>query len=371
MLKIIGLAAAGLLLAALLALAAIYLWKNHGPDRKDLAADIARKVARWQGSDSPADVVVAIVRDGEGRVLSHGPGRADGTTLFQIGSISKVFTTLLLQRLVDDGRLSMNATLAELIGERYPLAPSVAGITLRQLATHTSGLPTVPQYLEDEVIRRVGAENIMTDPYNHMTREEVLVYLANPVGGEKPGSFAYSNYGMGLLAHVMELVTGKDYPELLREQIFDPVGMRDSHGDLREDVARRLIQGHDAAGNPAPPWRFSSLAGAGSITSNAEDLIRFISAEFDPASPLADSLARQRERQPKAPVALGWFTPAPHDWIEGNSGILWHNGAVNGYFAYLAIDPERRIGVAVLANRQKDVTALGSTIMRLARTQSW
>ncbi len=371
MVKIFGLAAAGLLLLALLSLVGLYVWKNYGPDRGDLKADIDRMVARWQGADAPVDLVIAVVKNGEARYLAYGPEGATPDSLFQIGSVTKVFTGLLLQVLVDEGKLRMEDRLSTLIGDRYPLAPAVADVTLRQLATHTAGLPSVPAPIEDEVKRRLGKGDLMADPYNILSREEVLSYLANPIGKTAPGRFSYSNYGMGLLAHVLELKTGETYPALLQRLLFQPLGMKDSHGDLETDVAARLVQGHDAAGKPVGPWHFTALGGAGAITSSARDLVRFIEAEFDPSSPLALSLARQREKRSDGSGPIAWQEPGVPEWLEGSRTIFWHNGAVNGYFSYIAIDPGRRHGVVVLANRQKDVTALGLSALRLARTQSW
>lgn len=369
--KIIGLSMAGLVLLAVAGAVLLYWRLNHAPDRGELAKAIDAEVTRWRGPTATTDIVVAVVKEGESRITSYGPNNATDATLFQIGSISKVFTGLLLQRLVDAGELKMDQTLGELVGARYPLAPEAAGVTLLQLATHTSGFPTVPKPIEDEVIRRVGKAGLMQDPYNQLTRDDVLAYLVDPVGKAKPGRVAYSNYGMGLLAHVLELKTGKSYAALLEELIFAPLEMRDSHGDLPDAVAARLIPGHDAAGAPVGPWRFSSLAGAGSITSNAHDLVRFIEAGFDESSPLSASLARQRLVQPNGKTAIGWQLPTIFDRLEGNRSILWHNGSVNGYFAYLAIDPARQTGVVVLTNRQQDITVLGAALARLVSTQSW
>jgi len=347
-------------------------WRlSPGPDRGDLEKSVEAEVTRWRGANAQTDIVVAVVRDGESRILSFGPGGATGRTLFQIGSISKVFTGLLLQRMVDSGALRMEATLGELIGDRYALSPEAAEVTLLQLVTHTSGLPKVPDPILQEVTRRLDGADLMHDPYNILSRDEALAYLADPVGKVPPGKFDYSNYGMGVLAHVMELQSGRSYAELLQELVFAPLGMTDSHGDLPDAIAARLIQGHDAAGKPVGPWRFSSLGGAGSITANAEDLLRFMEAEFDPANPLAPSLARQRVPQPNGKVAIAWMLPTIFDKLEGNGPILWHNGSVNGYFAYLAIEPEQKVGVAVLINHQQDITALGAALIRLARTQSW
>lgn len=369
--KIICLSAAGLVVLALSGAAFLYWRLNHAPDRGELAKAVDAEVVRWRRKHPMSDVVVAVVKGGQSRVMSYGPSGATGTTPYQIGSVSKVFTGLLLQRLVDAGELRMDQTLGELIGARFPLSPEVAQITLLQLATHTSGLPTVPKPIEDEVVTRVGAAGLMQDPYNQLTREEVLAYLANPVGKTKLGRFSYSNYGMGLLAHVLELETGKSYDALLEDLIFAPLGMQDSHGDLPKAVEAKLIQGHDATGAPVTPWRFSSLAGAGAITSNAEDLVRFIQAGFDDVSPLSGSLARQRHPQPGGQTAIAWLLPTTFDRLEGNTSILWHNGSVNGYFAYLAIDPVRKTGVVVLINRRQDITALGAVLTGLARTQSW
>lgn len=147
--------------------------------------------------------------------------------------------------------------------------------------------------------------------------------------------------------------------------------MQDSHIELPPEIAARLIQGHDANGQPVGPWHVTALAGAGAITSTAADLANFMQAQFDESSPLAGSLAWMRERQPTGMTAIGSMIPQVQDRFVGSSAIRWHDGQVNGYCAYLSVDPTHKTAVAVLINQQKDASFPGFLLTWLVRTQSW
>jgi CubicO group peptidase (beta-lactamase class C family) len=280
-----------------------------------------------------------------------------------------VFTATLAQRLVDQGILNWDQTLGELLGKHISVAPQVQGITLRELATHTSGLPCIPSAMEDAIVQCVGKDQFMLDPYNQLPVDAVWNYLAQPQELGKRGQFEYSNYGMGLLAHTMERVTGLSYPELLRREIWVPLGMTQAYADLPDDVAATMVGGHDASGKPCPPWRFQILAGAGSITTTANDLLRFAQAHFDAQSPLASSLARTREAQTER-MAVGWARPTWWDKLLQNHDIVFHNGMVAGYASYFSIDPVHRQAVVVLINKGANVATIGMRITKMARQSS-
>lgn len=385
---------AGLLLALVLLLAVRWQLRRRAAARRgpgDLAAAVDADVARFMRRGPPRALVVGVIKEGRtwvkgyGRVGGQGLGEKaqeheaavlpDGRTSFQIASVTKVFTASLLQLLADEGVVGLDATLQALIGATVPLAPSAAGVTLRQLATHTSGFPSVPRAFEAEIKRRVGAKDLMRDPYSHLGPEAIFGYLATAEGQRRSGRFAYSNYGMGLLGHVLERVAGRDLEALMHEKLLAPLGMAATRFTPSAGMDARRAPGLDARGAPTPLWTFASLAGAGGLHTDADDLLRFVAANLGPAPPgaeaLAASLCRAHAPQARGDTGLGWMRPTFIDRWFGNRGVVWHNGMVAGYAAYLSIDPAAREGCVVLCAQGVDITMLGVMLTRHVRTQAW
>lgn len=372
-------AVAGLLGLALAAGA--LAWLRHRlrrtSDQADLERRVDRAVAKFMARDRSMALVVGIhtaqrsVVKGYGSVVPGAEQPPDGATVFQIASVSKLFTAGLLQALCDEGVVTLDATLGELIGGRWPLAPQVRDVTLRQLATHRSGFPSVPKALETEASLRAGGGDLMADPYSHLGAESVFGYLATAPDKTRAGRFNYSNYGMGLLGHVLELVTGQTYEALVLEKVLAPLGMHHTRIALTADMAARLAPGHDAKGRPAGCWHFKALAGAGGFASSAQDMLTFVAASLTPGAKAATAFDAMRRPQFGGQTGLGWIQPGWVDRFVGNDGIVWHNGMVGGYASYLAIDAATRSGIVVLVNRAVDVTLLGLLLTRHARTQSW
>lgn len=371
-----------LLMAACLAVWMLRRRLRHPPDRGDLEAAVDREARKFTRGRLRCQLVIGVYKDGRSVVLGAGPGSPgspgsvqplDGTTTFQIGSVSKLFTASLLQALCDEGVVTLDTRLAQALGGRWPLAPGVRAITLRQLATHTSGLASIPPALhtEFEAARRAAGHGPLEDPYSHLGPERIFGHLATAPDLQPPGRFAYSNFGMGLLGHVLEHVTGEDHEALVRRHVLEPLGMAGTRITLTPELRATLAPGHDAQGQPAGLWHFASLHGAGAWASNVQDLLTLIRASLEPGTVAASRFEAMRAPQPGGDTGLGWMQPTWLDRLFGNQGVVWHNGMVGGHAAYLSIDPATRSGTVVLASQAIDVTLLGMLLTRQARTQSW
>ncbi len=282
-------------------------------------------------------LAVGIVDDRGARVICHGAldngtGRdVDGDTLFAIGSITKVFTGLLLQDLVERGEMKLEDPVRKYLPASVSM-PTFQGqeITLFHLATHTSGLP----------------RDCSGDLYTFLPRCK----LQAAPGTRK----AYSNLGVGLLGHVIALKTGKDYETLVLERICQPLGMDDTCITVSPGVRMRLAAGHAMPGHrvrdfsPADQDTNASvpvLPGAGSIRSTANDLLKFISAYTGlTASPLGPVMRKALESHRVGP-GNRW----PLVW-ENDDAVFEHGGLLEGYQAELALDVKKRRGVVVLSN---------------------
>ena len=346
-------------------------------DKDDLASTVDHELGKFIKKDAQHGVIVGIYKNGRlftkayGTIEPNNKQPPTNTTLFQIASITKVFTASLLQILVDEGVVELDATLGELLGETTPLSPTVTQVTLRQLATHTSGFEPVPKPLLDKVITIVGKKNILHNPYQHLSEKDIFDYLATTDYTPKPGKFRYSNFGMGLLGHVLEKVTHQSLETLMKEKILLPLNMQHTAITLSPGLQQQLAPGFKENGSATPIWTFQSLAGAGGLFSNMEDMMIFLQANIEHHSPLFESLQKTHVQQFDGETGLGWMLPTFLDRIFGNKTIIWHNGLVGGYASYLSIDKQTNTGVIVLSNKGMGMTMLGMMLTRQARTQSW
>ena len=263
-------------------------------------------------------------------------------SVFEIGSITKVFTSALLAGMVDEGLLSLDDPISGML-------PFKAGhvekegvpITLKTLANHTSGLPRIPFNLTPLV--RENPENPYKD-YDHALLREFFENMSElPY---VPGStYQYSNLGAGLLGYLLELRSGKSYEDLLQERIFTVYRMKSST-TRRRNIASRLVKGRNSQGEIVPNWDMNALKSAGAILSSAHDLSLFVKANFQENRVLSLQRKQTLSTGKRSGIALAWQI------LERDSGETWHwhNGATGGYRSQMVMDVENRKAVIILSN---------------------
>jgi serine-type D-Ala-D-Ala carboxypeptidase/endopeptidase len=333
----------------------------------DLIDDLAGRAMR---SGRRAGLVIGYLAGGEERVAGYGrtghatagasghddPGTPGPRTLFEIGSITKVFTGLLLADLDADGVVGLDDPLG-----RYLPVPEGWGMTLGDLSSHVAGLGRNPR----GTLRRWLRDR--RNPFASLSVSDVHEGLARTRPRRRPGErVRYSNLGAGLLGQALERAAGQPYERLVTERICLPLGMPDTVVVPSTEQAARLAVGHTGRGRPVPPFEIPALPGAGALRSTAADMLRFLAANLDPAgTPLAGPLERiQQPRHRKGrgmQVGLGWLlarSPAPA------GPLLWHNGGTSGFRSFAAVARDRGIAVVVLSNTARMVDGLGLRLVR-------
>jgi CubicO group peptidase (beta-lactamase class C family) len=329
-----------------------------------------------------AGLVVGVGWGGKHRVYGFAPRATEkrvpaGTTIYEIGSITKIFTTSLLATLVADGRLRLDDPVRDHLPELAHFPPE---ITLRRLATHTSGLPPLP------IDRRLSLSAVKhpKNPYAAYTSDELFAWLAQyttPPSSDR--DVAYSNLGVALLGHACARAAGTSYEEAVELRICRPLGLRDTSVALPPDKLPRLAPPHNWRGEPVSSWDLPAFLGAGALRSTADDMMRFLAANLDPerslralalcqgvqvadpalaTSSIVQEIARAyrftmdasatlarspRFRPGRFRVALGWLRTLDDDGHD----IHWHNGATGGYRAFAGFSRRERVAAVVLANR--------------------
>jgi CubicO group peptidase (beta-lactamase class C family) len=293
--------------------------------------------------------------------LDQGDTRpVDGDTVFEVGSVTKVFTSLLLADMVVRGEVA----LADPVEKYLPAGtktPEWNGrkITLADLATHTSGLPFFPANFPP-------VENRAT--YGTYTEQQLYQFLSTYKLPREPGAaWEYSNTGGGLLGLALARRAGMDYEALVRARITGPLGMDSTGIALTPRLRTRLAAGHGARLEPEPAWDLPALAGAGSLRSSANDLLTLLAA-FTGAvkTPLAPAMAAMPEtKRPNRlymlDQALGWFVIG-----KGDEQFFIHGGGTHGFASSLAYDPKTRTGVVVLSNAAGSVDDIARHLLRPA-----
>jgi CubicO group peptidase (beta-lactamase class C family) len=260
-------------------------------------------------------------------------------SIFEIGSITKVFTSSVLAHEVVLNGLDPDGSVSSVLD--FELKDDI-NFTYKQLANHTSGLPRVPGGFIWNAI--FSADN----PYKNFDEDKLKTYLSKEVELEyTPGSdHSYSNLGAGFLGYVLERATGQTYEELLSEHIFMPLNMSNSTTD-RQNISNNLVKGVNRRGGEATNWDLGSLVSAGGIYSSTEDLVKYAKAQIDSTSEVYNY-----QKEPTytisedQKIALGWFVITRED----GSDIYWHNGGTGGYRSSMAINPVNGTAVIVLSN---------------------
>jgi CubicO group peptidase (beta-lactamase class C family) len=314
---------------------------------------IRRVAARMiRAEDGVAVVIGLLPASGGRRVLVVGDDSYDGDTLFEIGSITKAFTGILLAEMAERGEVRLDQTVAELLPDGVEV-PQRAGraITLKDLATHSSGLPRMP-----DNFRPADPSN----PYADYTADQLYQFLRGHTLVRDVGSeYEYSNLGVGLLGHALARRAGKPYETLVTERVLAPLGMVSTKITLGPQDSARLARGHNARGEPVGNWDVPTLAGAGALRSTTNDMMTLMTAAMEPPAGLLGR-ALQRSAVPHftpdvgLELGLGWHISSQID-----RRVIWHNGGTGGYSSFAGFDPAIRMGVVVLSNQASPVDALG------------
>ncbi|MYA09406.1 MAG: serine hydrolase [Holophagales bacterium] len=304
-------------------------------------------------------IVVGVVEPGGRRVVAHGqlatanPTEVDGNTVFEIGSITKAFTAILLADLAGEGVLELQTPVQRLLGPDVTVPTrNGAEITLLHLTTHGSGLPRMP----DNFRPADGA-----NPYADYTVAQLYEFLASHELGRDIGeAVEYSNLGTGLLGHALALSQETDYETLVSERLLKPLGMSDTSITLSPSQRERLAIGHSVQLRPVANWDLPTLAGAGALRSTVNDMLTFAEANLGVReSPLREEMAEtHRSRRdfsaPGMRIGLGWVIRSGH-----GRDLHWHNGGTGGYRSFVGFDLESQTGVVVLSNSGDSVDDLG------------
>jgi CubicO group peptidase (beta-lactamase class C family) len=300
----------------------------------------------------------------------------DRHSVFELGSISKTFANTLLAKMILDGKISVNDPVQPLLPQGEVTLPEGTDsvITMRHLATHTSGLPRVPRDSDQPLPPGYDPYN----PYDAYTTEYVYDYLTNwcELVYEPGTQYFYSNTGAGLIGHIVGLIDTSSFEEVLTREIFEPLGMFESSVHLTSDQISKLAPGHDNHLDSVKNYTAGDIfQSAGFIKSTLHDMMIYMKANMGlMQTPLEDAIQLTQQTYFDVggvtydnldgyfnlSIGLGWH-------IHELSGYTyhWHGGRTNGYMAFIGYDLSERSGAVILCNQSSSnkITAFGAEVM--------
>jgi D-alanyl-D-alanine-carboxypeptidase/D-alanyl-D-alanine-endopeptidase len=335
------------------------------PSNASVRKLLAERVIAITGGDNVGvGIVVGIIGPNGRRVISYGQTgaknqtRFDGDTVFEIGSVGKVFTALLLADMASRHEISLTDPVTKFLPSTV-IIPERNGhpITLTDLATHTSGLPFMPG--------DVSSFNAAEEPASQFYKFLAQYQLKSDPGTE----WDYSNLGYWLLGQALVARSGKHFESLMHERVMRPLGLVNTGFTQASRLKREPVMGHNAVLEPLPENfsipMYASMSAAGlRVVSTVNDLLTFLSFAMDlKASPLASEMSLMLETQRTiggdSKQALGWVVSG-----AGNDRLITHEGGTWGYNSYVGWDPQRRAGVVVLSNQPGDISDIGHYLLR-------
>jgi D-alanyl-D-alanine-carboxypeptidase/D-alanyl-D-alanine-endopeptidase len=301
-------------------------------------------------------IVIGVIEPSGQRVVAYGKSGAkdgrplDGDTVFQIGSVTKTFTALLLADMALRGEVKLEDPAAKYLPQGLAMATTGAAdarpITLHHLSTHTSGLPSMPRNFDPH-----GQPN----PVEAYTVDNLYQFVSTFRLPREPGEkFEYSNLGVSLLGRLLGRRAGMEYEALVKQRVLDPLGLKSTSITLTPDQTARLAPGHNIYLQPEYVWEMKSMPASGSLRSTANDLLRFVGAYLGyQDTPLKAAMEYQlTPRLPpngSQPMLLAWGSRK-----VGDQWVYLHDGGKSGYRSGVAFNIAARTGVVALANARTD-----------------
>ena len=278
----------------------------------------------------------------------------DANTVFDIGSITKTFTAIIAAKMY----LESNIT-DEIVGHYLPAdqvtmpSKDSVEITFLHLLTHTSGLPRTPHENGSPFPLPEGYDG--ENPYAVYTTEDVYDYLTNYCTLEfTPGTYwGYSNTGYGLLGHILGLIDGSSYENILTRDIFDVLGMDNSSLFLTDEQLMNMAAGHNASLKIVPNYTANDIfQGCGMVKSSLNDMFKFLESNMGIVeSPLTDAMMMTHQNSgintgSMGYIGLAWFILE----LEDGQQIIYSGGDTNGHSAYMAFNMSKLTGAIILLN---------------------
>lgn len=311
-------------------------------------------------------LAIGLLKDGKLYTYGYGETKKgsntlpDENTIFEIGSVSKTFTAILLAGYIVKNKVKLTDPVTKYLPDSVSDNKHLQSITLQNLSNHTSGLPRLPDNINASVKDPLN-------PYAGYTVPMLFTYLKNYKPGSVPGSkYAYSNLGVGLLGVILEKISGKTYEDMVKSIITQPLQMNRTVQNLNEEQRTRFVPVHNENGEETKPWDFQSMAAAGSLRSTVHDLLLYAQANLKKNNTnlsKAMQLTQQITFNNQQKIGLGW-----HMADLNNKPFYTHSGGTYGSSSFVAYTFSDNSAVVVLSNAAESTDQTGIALLKCLTT---
>lgn len=337
---------------------------SDNPLKDSLDLMVEHLVRPYIQKGNTCGLVLAVIHKGKMRKYSYGSvGKKvkqlpdSENMIFEIGSVTKTFNSLILAQEVVAGRMKLNDPINLYLPDSIP-ALNFQGkpITLQDLANHTSGFPRLPANIFNA---RVDPK----DPYKHYLPDSLYSFLRHYHPSVVPGTvFSYSNFGAGVLGTILERKSGSSFESLIVNRICKPLGMDHTSVTLNDAAQKNFAQGYNETGEMTAPWDLASLKGSGAIRSTLNDMIKYTRAQMEIKGPLRKAITLSHQ-----PTYIGKDQSMGLGWRINRSGqhtYLHHSGGTGGFRSFVGFDTDRQVAIIILSNAAEDVTTIGERFLK-------
>lgn len=342
---------------------------------------LRKHCAKFVAEGRTLGLAAAVVREDKACLMAFGrPSLASsqevtGETLFEIGSITKTFTAILLASEIARGRLRLDQPVQELLSREVRLPSGAGVVTLRHLTTHTSGFPRLAGSKPENLRGVLAMLLIGSDPFENFFEADLQRSLRSVSLEFPPGQrMSYSNFGATTLGYALARSAGRDYEEMVKTELCRPLQMDETAVNLSPSQQRNFATGYRELlkwgpavfGLRSKPWLDTrNLEGAGGLRSTGADMLRYLRANMRPDGSFLGSAIRT-SHQPlftvdkRRDVAMGWMISKKK---RLSSPLVWHNGGTGGFRSFIGFTADGRCGVLVLSNSPEPVEALALAML--------
>lgn len=300
---------------------------------QDLASELADHLTGQR------TVACALIDGDDVRFAGFG---ADEHREFEVGSATKTFTAALVMDAVRRGELDLEATVQDVLGASAK-GSAIADVTVRELANHTSGIPSLPGPV---LAKNLWRTPLHRDPYAGVSAQEVvdLAVDATPVSR---GSVAYSNHGVALEGQLVAHAAGASWQDLLAERVLTPMDLAATRAPITASrLGAHAPTGFTRTGHRSAAWTMDGFAPAGGVRSTAADMVAWVRSMMDGSNPGADGIRPTAQQDETTSVGVNWFTTT----LAGGGSAVWHNGETGGFHSFCGFSPEAERGWVLLSD---------------------
>jgi len=270
--------------------------------------------------------------------------------IFELGSVTKVFTSELIKILIKDGLITENDEVNKYLPEPFR-NPRLDTLTISDLVNHKSGFPKRPAFFGKK-------EKDIRNPYANYKVEDLLKYYRDYIPDEM--EFEYSHTNFALLELIIQHITNKSLEDVLQEKIFKPLQLENTFLDFPEKKENLICPGYDRSQKVTPPWTFASFKASEGIKSTPEDLVKFVQTYLDDKNQAHQHQSSSESFNKQLGIIMGW-----HAIHMGNFDILTHTGKTSGHNAFVGMVRETKTAIIILANSSIGAEDLGLQILRM------